>query len=428
MAIDEPKLGICAFCLVLIGFTGHQKDMDEHVEDSGPEQQFIDTEESKPAVLSSLERDNALDCNDTGESFFSQWVCKGCDWKRNDETTLDRAWKRKIVLNDGYPLCQMPKSGCEDPRWEQKDDLYHPSQGRRLDLPPWAFTSPDELNDLSAISRPTQNKPVLPRGVRGTMLPVIRINACVVKDHGSFVSESRVKVRKERFSSRSSRPYSTSSEIKQSSEDGPCKSAHEQDSHDSSKNRGIVSMPKNRLYKLDELRLHSGDWYFLDGAGHERGPLSFSELQAMADQGVIRKQTSVFRKQDKIWVPVTLSSEPSGSRKHEEAATTLTSLSEASGGVLDGDQITFNRFHGLHPQFIGYTRGRLHELVMKSYKSREFAAAINEVLDPWISARQPKKEIEKHIYNSGIDLSIYFAFAQCFVVSLFDVLLERRKR
>ncbi|KAL1555558.1 histone-lysine N-methyltransferase ATXR3-like [Salvia divinorum] len=382
------------------GFTRHQKDLDEHFEDGGSELQIIKAEESRPAVLSSLEGDNALDYNDTGESFFSQWVCRGCDWKRSDETTLDRSWKRRVVLNDGYPLCQMPKSGCEDPRWEQKDELYHPSQGRRLDLPPWAFTSPDELNDLSAVSRPTQNKPLIPKGVRGLMLPVIRINACVVKDHGSFVSESRVKARKERFSSRSSRPYSTSGDLKQSSEDGPCKSYHEQNSRESSKDSAIVSMPKDRLYMLDELRLHLGDWYFLDGAGHERGPLSFSELQKLVDQGVIRNHTSVFRKQDKIWVPVTVSSEPSRTIKEEEAATSLTSLSEASGGALDGDQIVFNRFHSLHPQFIGYTRGRLHELVMKSYKSREFAAAINEVLDPWLSARQPKKEIEKHIYNS----------------------------
>ena len=414
--------------MALIGFTGNQKDSDEHFEDSGSELQIIKAEESRPAVFSSLEGDNALDFNDTGESFFSQWVCRGCDWKRSDETSLDRSWKRRVVLNDGYPLCQMPKSGCEDPRVEQKDELYHPSQGRRLDLPPWAFTSPDELNDLSTVSRPTQIKPLIPKGVRGLMLPVIRINACVVNDHGSFVSESRVKARKERVSSRSSRPYSTSGDLKQSSEDdGPCKSSHEQDSRESSKDSAIVSMPKDRLYKLDELRLHLGDWYFLDGAGHERGPLSFSELQKMADQGVIRNHTSVFRKQDKIWVPVTVSSEPSRKIKHEEAATSLTSLSEASGGALDGDQIAVNRFHCLHPQFIGYTRGRLHELVMKSYKSREFAAAIKEVLDPWISARQPKKEIEKHIYNSGTDHSIYFALAQCFIISLFGVLSQRGK-
>lgn len=403
--------------------------MDEHIEDrgiedlnSGSEIKCLNAEESHAAVVSSLEMDNAFDYSDTGESFFSQWVCKGCDWKRNDENSQDRYWKRKIVLNDGYPLCQMPKSTCEDPRWEQKDDLYHPSQGRRLDLPPWAFTSPDELNDVSTMSRPAQSKSVLPRGVRGTMLPVIRINACVVKDHGSFVSESRVKVRKERYSSRSSRPYSSSGDIKQSSEDGPCKSAHEQDSHDSSKNNALFSTPKDRLYKLDELRLHVGEWYFLDGAGHERGPLSFSELQVMADQGVIRKHTSVFRKQDKIWVPVTLSSEPSGIVKHEEAAACLNSLSETSGTVLDGDQKTSNRFHDLHPQFIGYTRGRLHELVMKSYKSREFAAAINEVLDPWMSARQPKKEIEKHIGNSGIDPLYRFCTMFC---CLFWYNLER---
>ncbi|KAL0306946.1 UNVERIFIED_CONTAM: Histone-lysine N-methyltransferase ATXR3 [Sesamum radiatum] len=112
----------------------------------------------------------------------------------------------------------------------------------------------------------------------------------------------------------------------------------------------------------------------------------------MADQGIIQKNSSVFRKRDKIWVPVTLPCEPSGISDHENNAA---SCNKASGAVSSEMQRISSSFHGLHPQFIGYTRGKLHELVMKSYKSREFAAAINEVLDPWINARQPKKEIEK---------------------------------
>ncbi|KZV46713.1 putative histone-lysine N-methyltransferase ATXR3-like [Dorcoceras hygrometricum] len=72
------------------------------------------------------------------------------------------------------------------------------------------------------------------------------------------------------------------------------------------------------------------------------------------------------------------------------------------GDVPRKNQKNSSRFHDLHPQFIGYTRGKLQELVMKSYRSREFTAAINEVLDPWISARQPKKEMEKQIYHSDL--------------------------
>ena len=66
-----------------------------------------------------------------------------------------------------------------------------------------------------------------------------------------------------------------------------------------------------------------------------------------------------------------------------------------------------NMFNSLCPQVIGYTRGKLHELVIKSYKSRGFAAVINAVLYPWINARQPKKEFEKQIYI-GNQVTIYF--------------------
>ncbi|KAI3465654.1 hypothetical protein Pfo_022317 [Paulownia fortunei] len=390
------------------GCSWHQLDTHEHCDDSGAEglsivseSAFKDTEESRPTMLASSEMDNAVACCDTGEWFSGQWACKGGDWKRNDEAAQDRTWKRKLVLSGGYPLCQMPKSGCEDPRWQQKDELYYPSQSRRLDLPLWAFTLADELNDPSSMSRSSLIKPALVKGVKGMMLPVIRINACVVKDHGSFLSEPLVKVRgKERYSSRSSRLHSITGDTKWSSEDGHPKSAHEQDPQDSRKKSALFIIPKDRVCKVDELQLHMGDWYYLDGAGHERGPLSFSELQVMADQGVIQKHSSVFRKRDKIWVPVTPPSEPSGITEQENDITSFASLSEARGAVLSGSQRVSNRFHDLHPQFIGYTQGRLHELVMKSYKSREFAAAINEVLDPWINARQPKKETEKHIYHS----------------------------
>lgn len=37
-----------------------------------------------------------------------------------------------------------------------------------------------------------------------------------------------------------------------------------------------------------------------------------------------------------------------------------------------------NSFNNMHPHFVLYMTGELHERVMKSFGSREFAAAINE--------------------------------------------------
>ncbi|KAK2987988.1 hypothetical protein RJ640_011251 [Escallonia rubra] len=357
------------------------------------------------------DKDNTFAGGDTGDWFAGQWSCKGGDWKRTDEAALDKSSKKKFVLNDGYPLCQMPKSGYEDPRRQHKDELYYPAHSRRLDLPPWAFSSSDDF-DSNVASRSSQTKPPVPvRGVKGTMLPVIRINACVVKDHGSFISEPRKARGKERYSSRSSRHYS-STDSKRQSEEGISysKSMQEEDVQGHSKSITPITTPKDRLCNAEDLQLHCGDWFFLDGTGHEQGPLSFSELQVLADQGIIQKHSSVFRKFDKVWVPVTSDAEPlKGVPKIQQenkifsGDTSVASVLEQGGAALSRTSTVSSSFHCLHPQFIGYTRGKLHELVMKSYKSREFAAAINEVLDPWINLRQPRKEIEKYVYNPMIN-------------------------
>lgn len=363
----------------------------------------------KSTVLS--DTDSAFACWDPTDWFSGRWSCKGGDWRRLDEATQDRSLKKKFVLNDGYPLCQMPKSGYEDPRVLQKDELYYPSRNRRLDLPPWAFSLLDELNDCTNVGRLSQSKPPIARGVKGTMLSVVRINACVVKDHGSFVSESRVKVRgKDQYSSRSGRYHSGTSDVKRSSEERGFQSQniHERGSGGSSKSVTSINIPRDRVCTVNDLQLHLGGWYYLDGAGHEQGPLSFSELQVLVDQGIIQKNSSVFRKIDRVWVPITSAAEASDAAVKIQQETNRTS-SDTSGAslveptcvALDGKSAISSSFHSSHPQFIGFTRGRLHELVMKSYKSREFAAAINEVLDPWINRKQPKKEMEKYIYYSG---------------------------
>ncbi|CAJ1956392.1 unnamed protein product [Sphenostylis stenocarpa] len=356
--------------------------------------------ESQPNM--SCDKDNGFAFGISSDWFSTRWSCKGGDWKRNDDT-LDRYSRKKLVLNNGFSLCQMPKSGCEDPRWPQKDDLYFPSQSRRLDLPLWAFCA-EERDECSVASRSVQSKPISVRGVKGNVLSVVRINACVVKDQGSLVSsESRQKMRgKERHHSRSARPFSATSDSKRSSTelDSQLKAFSDQGSY---RIMEFLNTPKDHLCTIRELQLHLGDWYYLDGSGRERGPSSFLELQYLVDQGMIKRHSSVFRKSDKLWVPITSATETSDGSltNHQESS----SISGASSGIppkqtLACDEPCTNSslFHSLHPQFVGYTRGKLHELVMKSYKSREFAAAINEVLDPWINARQPKKEIEKQLY------------------------------
>ncbi|KAJ7948208.1 histone-lysine N-methyltransferase ATXR3 [Quillaja saponaria] len=358
--------------------------------------------------LSALcEKDNELGFGVSGDLFSCRWSCKGGDWQRNDDAAQDRYSKKKIVLNDGFPLCQMPKSGYEDPRWPRKDDLYFPSHSKRLDLPPWAFSFSDEKSDPCCVNRSVQSKPFPVRGVKGTVLSVVRINACVVKDQGSFVSEPRHKIRvKDRYHSRS-RPYSSTSDTKRSSveDDSLSKTVNDQGSQGSSRSMDSINFPKDRLCTVDDLHLHWGEWYYLDGSGHELGPSSFSELQVLVDQGAMRKYTSVFRKFDKLWVPVTSTAETSVASVKGQQENSLTSdessgppLSQTPADALSEPNPICRLFHNLHPQFIGYTCGKLHELVMKSYKSREFSAAINEVLDPWINAKQPKKEIEKYIY------------------------------
>ncbi|KAJ6289334.1 hypothetical protein OIU76_025196 [Salix suchowensis] len=232
-------------------------------------------------------------------------------------------------------------------------------------------------------------------------------------DHG--VSETRAKVRgKDRYHSRSARTHSSTNDAKRSSVecDSQSKAVNDQDSHGCWKSTASLNTPKDRLCSAEELQLNLGDWYYLDGSGHERGPSSFSELQNLVDNGTIPKYSSVFRKFDRVWVPVASATETSVASVRIQQSV---ELSAGSSGTLLKSQTAANiesnkdssSFHSLHPQFIGFTRGKLHELVMKSYKNREFAVAINEALDPWIVAKQPQKELDKHMYlKSEIDARV----------------------
>ncbi|CAO2814367.1 unnamed protein product, partial [Amaranthus hypochondriacus] len=376
----------------------------------------------------SLDKECSYVFSEFAEWFSSRWSCKGGDWKRNEEAGQDKFFRKRVVLNDGYPLCLMPKSAFEDPRWQKKDDLYYPCQSKKLDLPSWAFSWVDERNDSCVANKLGQAKSVAVRGVKGSMMPVIRINACVVKDHGSSVSDSRSKPRgKDKYSSKSTKIYSLSNDMKRSSEDAcHSKSLKEQSAKGSWKSN-IISKPKDRICTANDLQLHLGEWFYLDGTGHEHGPFSCSALPKLVEEGFLKNKCTVYRKIDKLWVPVSavIMATENSSKLITETVPPNGELFEAS--VMDGDESSISSsFHSLHPHFIGYTLGKLHELVMKSYKSREFAASINEVLDPWIVSRQPRKEMEKH--RSSHNLLKSSMDNEAFMISEEDMHVKKRGR
>ncbi|XP_029117517.2 histone-lysine N-methyltransferase ATXR3 [Elaeis guineensis] len=400
-------------------FQSHSYGLSKHPRDeaTGRASESFSREAGEVRLAAPPERDYVIPVGGSSDWFAGRWSCKGGDWKRNDEVGQDRSYRRKLVLNEGYPLCQMPRSGHGDPRWHRRDDLYYPSRIKKFDIPLWAFSSAEDNIDSSDLgksgltSRSGQVKLLASKGLKGTTLPVVRINACVVKDHAS--SEPRMRGRgTERHPPRSSRSYSTNSD-RNSFYEGSSHSRklHERDLQSLHKCRTVLNVPRDHVCTIDELSIDLGDWYYLDGAGHEHGPSSYSELQDLVAKGTILENSSVFRKIDNTWLPVTKIRKTSEAVHHEEATipTACSSsaaalmLSEVSGGDISNAS---DSFHSSHPQFIGYTCGKLHELVMKSYKNREFAAAINEVLDPWISAKQLKKEMDKRIpFNSSITRS-----------------------
>ncbi|CDY22935.1 BnaA01g18730D [Brassica napus] len=363
-------------------------------------------ERSEPKAMAIEEsKSENVDCSESDEigSWFSgRWSCTGGDWIRHDEAFQDRDYKKKMVLNDGFPLCLMQKSGYEDPRWHHKDDLYNPRSRSRLELPLWAFSGVDERNQA--------------RGVKASVLSVVRLNSLVVNDQVPSVPDPLVKVRGgEKFSSRHARPSPASSDSKRESVESISQSSAcgSQDMQGFWRTDASVSTPGDRLFTVDDLQLHLGDWFYMDGSGQEQGPLPFSELQILVAKGLIKRHTSVFRKSDKIWVPVTSitkTSEISGKGKAPVLPSDCQSLdvSESQDFKHSEMDTSLSSFHAMHPQFLGYFRGKLHQLVMKTYKTREFSAAINDVLDSWIHARQPKKETGKYMHPySEFDSSSY---------------------
>ncbi|KAL2644717.1 hypothetical protein R1flu_012304 [Riccia fluitans] len=193
---------------------------------------------------------------------------------------------------------------------------------------------------------------------------------------------------------------------------------------------------KEDLPSKETLNLNEGKWFYLDGTGSEVGPFSFAEIQAQASVGTLIEGSSVYRKSDDTWVPVSVLSAgglvtdtgipPEGGLKVTPVPAVTNQLPEASSAVdrtryspseplppavmgsegflgtpLRKDSCTQANiniasgisFHDVHPQFLGFTRGKLHEYVMKSYKSVLLPAAFYEGLEKWFQAKEKEKSV-----------------------------------
>lgn len=157
------------------------------------------------------------------------------------------------------------------------------------------------------------------------------------------------------------------------------------------------------VLRRHELQLESGVWHYLDAAGHERGPFLVSALQGFVAAGALPPGASVLRKSDNIWVPVshlvqyydTHAPAPASTllaHHFEESARPMKSaVSSARGNPANLDHpmqsVSSSTFHCEHPQFLGYTNGKLHELVMKSFRG-SFAGFFNDALDIWSNSKR----------------------------------------
>jgi len=175
------------------------------------------------------------------------------------------------------------------------------------------------------------------------------------------------------------------------------------------------------VLRRHELQLDTGFWHYVDAAGHERGPFLMSALQALVAEGRLPDGASVFRKTDNIWVPVShlmscfqasalppaSSGMPGSCSSHFSEETdcspteplppsVLSRLSEAfaskelytATSMLGGNSPLF---HEEHPQFLGYTNGKLHELVMRSFRGT-FPGFLNDALTMWLLTRKSVTE------------------------------------
>ncbi|KAJ7549235.1 hypothetical protein O6H91_07G046000 [Diphasiastrum complanatum] len=501
---------------------------------------------------------------------FRQWTLRGGDWKL--VYPLDALPQgqydigKKVVLNNGQPLCSVKKSGLPDPRkqFQEFSSVIDFSTARmKLDLPPWVrarieknHQSTDRLKGCSNPQQ-TQAHSVQPRnstskarslslshpgssksemglhtvnlrsksashacnmlsgsGMNASMEPRY-LNQKLFKGAVEKGGTAHVATGNERFSSLTKDmpeakkcgsisvfPGATwsigalvcnrNSNMQQAIEhcnNVPEKVNADVESSDSKLASGKLTpcvQVDGRMTSLGnpfmphsgfvtpkgDVNFQYGDWFYLDGTGHEVGPFSFAWLQAKVEDRTLVEGMSIFRKNDAIWIPLFVpnmvvhnsetpmvsvvdsevhddgsSPGPPGVSREPSLCPSQSLLSCAfkdfpctkwasesgssdfprslqtsqTNGDTDahnfrpsipslhriadfdnGINCLSNHAHSsalnrpsrswdvqkVHPSFMGFTRGRLHEFVLRHYKSHLLPATLHECLEAWLSGKK----------------------------------------
>ncbi|KAH7365252.1 hypothetical protein KP509_18G017200 [Ceratopteris richardii] len=320
------------------------------------------------------------------------WTSGGGDWKlmlqgesASVKSSQNTGRPEKKVLNHGMPLCGTVHDGLVDPRIGSV--LYDVPNSRMLELPFWAYRYWESSS--AGMTTPSY-------------MPTSKSQVGKSKESSTFDNLKNQKIEKANSSSEQkmeevSTPGLCETSLVQSK--APFSSGFsEKDDISTSlmiqdlecinpqperQDIELVMAENVTEEKIDsvqqvltrqELMLELGEWFYQDGSGQEIGPYTFSELQSRVNDGLIYEGSSVYRKSDETWVPLFgkfSSRSRLNSYKHN--------LQQVPGHELvDKEQKTLLDFHDIHPQFIGFMCGRLHEHVMKSYKTRDFAAMVDE--------------------------------------------------
>ncbi|CAK9199570.1 unnamed protein product [Sphagnum troendelagicum] len=356
----------------------------------------------------------------------------GGDWiaiqsERHEASRASQSEKhvwRKRVLNSGVSLCEGQLSGQPDPRKQARKPEADGFERRKLELPNWACRKGVER---------TKQKLGGSMNKEETVSVSINITNTVVRNEVLAVPEpygkreTKVKV----SGYHSGHTGSNKDSIKLSSVSPHAGHENEVPSGSCREEAGIVTaVDQNRSSAFQgrsDLHLQEGFWHYLDAAGNEKGPFSVSDLKLMVADGRLLGGVSVFRKSDNVWVPVSslypcehhggdpVSSgdEPLTSHVHKEDSryspseplppavsppTSDPSTNAVVGLPADG-ATTFcphlpSLSHDEYPHFLGYTNGKLHERVMKSFRGI-YGRFLNDALESWLSERHPSKMKQK---------------------------------
>ncbi|KAI5060431.1 hypothetical protein GOP47_0024851, partial [Adiantum capillus-veneris] len=348
----------------------------------------------------------SLDDSVSQSSFQSSrmWTCRGGDWKLMFE--IDASAKaipgsgrpEKLVLNRGKPLCTRQCGRLPDPR--RGSVLYGVTNSRRLELPSWAYRYWEVMGEYcSSTAEKSLN------AVPATFLSTPRSQVATPKDF-SFTEASK-KPKLDKVTSLSDQKLDESSTISLcevastqcqvpfvavescqkeearrsslGSQDLECSNIQlerqeaELVAPDKVTEKSVKSV--RQVPQRSDLMLETGEWFYQDGNGQEVGPYTFLQLQTRVRDGLLYEGSSVYRKDDETWVPLF------ANKSKERLSFNLaghTFEEDGKQALVRKEQRVILDFHQLYPQFIGFMCGRLHEHVMKSYRTRDFAAMVDE--------------------------------------------------